>query len=100
MPTIKELRKMATTYNIKGRSKMNKETLMKAVSKEDDQEEQDKENMDETNQELKVYLKARILKTADGFHKLVYNESTIHVNNLIEALVTRGKDAESKKKAF
>ena len=56
--------------------------------------------MDETNQELKVYLKARILKTAAGFHKLVYNESTIHVNNLIEALVTRGKDAEAKKKAF
>lgn len=34
MPTVKELRKMATAYNIKGRSKMNKETLMKAVSKE------------------------------------------------------------------
>ena len=45
-------------------------------------------------------MKARILKTAAGFHKLVYNESTIHVNNLIEALVTRGKDAEAKKKAF
>ena len=43
-------------------------------------------------------MKARILKQATGFHKLVYNESTVHVNNLIEALVTRGKDAEAKKK--
>lgn len=34
MPTVKELRKMATAYNINGRSKMNKEALMKAVSKE------------------------------------------------------------------
>ena len=50
------------------------------------------------DQELKVYLKARILKGATGFHKMVYTESTVHVNNLIEALVTRGKDAEAKKK--
>ena len=76
---------------------------MKGVAKEVEHEEKDKENnenMNEESQDLKVYLKARILKTATGFHKLVYNESTIHVNNLIEALVTRGKDAEAKKKNF
>lgn len=34
MPTVKELRKIATSYEIKGRSKMNKDSLMQAVAKE------------------------------------------------------------------
>ena len=33
MPTVKELRKMATVYNIKGRSKMNKSELEAAIVK-------------------------------------------------------------------
>ena len=44
----------------------------------------------ENNQEdFGVYMKARVLKKAEGYHKFVYAETTASVNNLIEAMLAR-----------
>ena len=39
-----------------------------------------------------VFLNARVVKMATGFHKIVYDETTKIVNGLIEAITTRNKN--------
>ena len=54
--------------------------------------EEEEDQNEEMNGGLNVFLKARVLKQVTGFHKIVYGESTLLVNNLIESLINRGKE--------
>lgn len=42
-------------------------------------------------------LKARVVKTATGFHKMVYQDTTCMINNLIEAITNRNKEFKKKR---
>ena len=51
---------------------------------------------EEVDFEKSVFLKARVLKQANGYHKMVYAETTQQVNSLIEFMLTKNSQNAAK----
>ena len=72
-----KLIEMGKMYEFLGEIEQLKESKEETEEDGGNKENQHNVNMNDESPDLKVYLKARILKQSTGFHKLVYNASSL-----------------------